>query len=397
MASSGTNPMIYLLCWNRGKKHKEYSKPVWDSYWGTIDPKPDIVFLQEENHAERGSNNLFDEDQREYTKYRNCPEAVVVVKSTIKVANLNFSQFVLDSFVNNANSMKELDESTIKTTLDNVFKFFPDHMDCIKSDFKTSDKVNHASSVDAITLDIINKELKDRICMVPLKVCGTNIIAVSFHAESTIKDSDKVSKITRLFKFLDKLGHSTQCCAIVVGGDFNFDLHDSTKGIDLCGFIVPPYSPTIHRAMHGKGYMCIDFFVYKNFLPNVGVEVKNVCSEMIIKCPGLVKSNQPGEFHISLEQYNNNDSYKRLRITSNHDPLQATLTLVDNTSPSITHLWSSTKFNSSKKRPSLADDEEDENKDKNSDEDGGVKCLQQGVQDVSLGSISNKKPSTQGI
>jgi len=432
MASKDTNPMIYLLCWNRGKENRKYSKPVWDSYWDNIDHKPDIVFLQEEKYVQRGSYNLFDKHQREYKKYTNCPEVVVVVKSTFEIANLNFSQFVYNSFVNNTS-----DVNSISAALKNILQFFPDHKDCIDSEctnFKKINQVDRASSSNTVTLDII-EDFKDRICIVPLNVWEFIIIAVSFHAKS--KTSDKRSKITNVFRFLDELGNSTHCCAIVMGGDFNIDLHE---GIDLCGFIVPSYDPTVHRAMHGKEYMCIDFFAYKNFLPNVGVEVENVRSEMIVKCPGLVKSDL---FHVSLEQYNNDDKYKKLRLASNHDPLQATLTFHTSphtlpraphtpprtlqASPGTPCLWSSTKFNSSKKRPSpprptkspskksaekresiakrlfeensndLADtdleaDNEEEDEEKNND----VERLQLGFVDINLSSTSNKKPSAQG-
>ena len=421
MASNDTNSMIYLLCWNRGTENRNHSKPVWDSYWDKLDPKPDIVFLQEEKYAKRGSNNLFDKDQGEYMEYTNCPEAVVVVKSTFVRADLNLSQFVYNSLVSNTSDVhsmksdKEFDEFTnpISTTLKNILQFFPKHTeDYIESgctEFKTklnNNQVDHASSSNTTTLDII-KEFKDRICMVPLNVQGFIIVAVSFHARSKI--SDKGRKITNVFRFLDELGNSTHCCAIVMGGDFNIDLHD---GIDLCGFIVPPYDPTVHRAMHGKGYMCIDFFAYKNFSPDVGVEIKDVCSKMIIKCPCLVLSDLSGEFHVSLEQYNNDDKYKELRRASNHDPLQATLTLLKSphtpprtpqASPGTPHLWSSTKFNSSKKRPNpprptedidLEADDEEEDEDEEKDND--VERLQQGLLAINLSSTSNKKPSTRG-
>ena len=439
MASSGTNRMIHLLCWNRGKEHRSVSKSVWDSYWRSINPKPDIVFLQEEMYAITGYNNLFCKGQRDYTQYLNSPEAAVMVKSTIAVADLNFSQLVYDVFVNNApdpSSMKsdmELDDIT--TMLGNMFC---SHRKCIKSvsaDFKEkwkANQVNRSPNSSAITIDII-KDLNDRICIVPLNVQEFSIIAVSFHAKS--KTGNKGSKITNLFKFLDELGHSTGCCAVVVGGDFNIDLLTDGKGIDLCGFIVPPYDPTIHRAIHGGVYMCIDFFAYKNFLPNTGVEVEQVCSKMIIKCPDLV-SGSSGEYHISLEKYNN-DNYTMLLIASNHDPLQARLTLYNSpprtphTSSSTPHLLFGKTLSSYKKRQRKSaremkprclleqssdnfhledddredddyeedddeedDDEEDDDEEEDQEKDDDVACLQQGVKGINLSSASIRKPST---
>ncbi|XP_065909330.1 uncharacterized protein [Dysidea avara] len=448
MASSGTNRMIHLLCWNRGKEHRPVSKSAWDTYWDSINPKPDIVFLQEEMHAITGSNNLFIKGQRDYEEYLNSPEAAVMVKSTIAVADLNFSQLVYDVFVNNApdpSSDKKLDDeftNPITTMLGNMFQFFRNHGECIDSgsaDFKKKQEANRSPNSSAITIDII-KDLKDRICIVPLNVQELSIIAVSFHAKS--KTGDKGSKITNLFKFLDELGHSTGCCAVVVGGDFNIDLLTDGKGIDLCGFIVPPYDPTIHRAIHGRVYMCIDFFAYKNFLPNTGVEVEQVCSKMIIKCPDLV-SGSSGEYHISLEKYNN-DNYKMLRIASNHDPLQARLTLYNSpphtplnspprtphTSSSTPHLFGKTLSSYKKRQRKSAremkprclleqssdnfhledddredddyeedddeedDDEEDDDEEEDQEKDDDVACLQQGVKGINLSSASIRKPST---
>lgn len=118
--------------------------------------------------------------------------------------------------------------------------------------------------------DDISMKVCDRLCAVPLILqdgMSIKIIAVSSHLERNSPAPEKVKSVESLFTFLDALGKSTGCDAIIVGGDFNIDILDKAEITKEArqGFKIPKYDPTIHRAMHGSDYMCIDYFTYKNY------------------------------------------------------------------------------------------------------------------------------------
>ena len=177
--------------------------------------------------------------------------------------------------------------------------------------------------------DDISMRVCDRLCTVPLLLQdgkGIKIIAVSSHLENS-SAPEKVRSVKTLFSFLDELGESTSCDAIIVGGDFNIDILDETEiaGDDRQGFKIPKYDPTIHRAMHGSDYMCIDYFTYKNYGTDLMVSINNVKAKMIVGVSNLIDANDAGQYTINICQYETD--FQMVRAASNHDPMEATLNL----------------------------------------------------------------------
>ncbi|XP_065894236.1 uncharacterized protein [Dysidea avara] len=301
---------IKLLCWNRGTKKLEISQAAWDKYWGRIDSKPTIIFLQEEVCTNYGL--LY--NKRGFVSCFSGREAGVVVNhgQAITRGEFNFSRFVSYSYVNR-NQTKTKDD--IRIIMQDLFYFFP-MRDKTITDGLSVERYNNEFIVNktSINTDVIN-DLSNRMSVVPLNISvghqQCHIIAVSVHARS--KKINKKINAANLFKLLDKVGQlTTGCNAVVVGGDFNVDIIEILTVDELCGFTVPSYDPTIHRAIHDS---------------DLHIQMEDVHSDMIIECPDLVtkRTTDTGQFHLNLSHFN--DSFQRLRLVSNHDPLRATLQL----------------------------------------------------------------------
>ena len=174
----------------------------------------------------------------------------------------------------------------------------------------------------------------DRICAVPLLSQpledGKRIkmIAVSSHLDNS-STPEKVNSVKSLFNFLNALGESTDCDAIIEGEDFNIDILDETEiaGEVRQGFEIPKYDPTIHHAIHSRGYMCIDYFTYKNFSEGIApmITIDDVEAKMVVVVPDLINATDAGQYTINISQYEKD--FQTVRSASNHDPIEATLNL----------------------------------------------------------------------
>ena len=362
-----------ILCWNRSREGTvAVTKKAWNDYLTNIvKSDPDIVFVQEEVSR---SNSLFNNKDaykeffsRESTNVYN----VVVIKKSIFDTSLEFdvSTFIMN-FVCNEHVFDVLKKPEIKSgeeiqefingmgpgdnafeltrILNNVFYHFKkkdamineafDNLYKNWKDFKhqEDDEQSHTFenfraylSQNFPYADDISMRVCDRLCAVPLLLQdgkGIKIIAVSSHLENS-SAPEKVRSVKSLFSFLDALGESTGCDAIIVGGDFNIDILDETEiaGDDRQGFKIPKYDPTIHRAMHGSDYMCIDYFTYKNYGIAPMVSINNVKAKMIVGVPDLINATDAGQYTINIGQYETD--FQKVRSASNHDPIEATLNL----------------------------------------------------------------------
>ena len=191
-----------------------------------------------------------------------------------------------------------------------------------KKKFKLNGKYN-------VTIEQII-EVHDRVCIVPLVISDQLILAVSLHGRHV--GINKESHVKNILTVLDGIGQSTNCTAIVIGGDFNLDVKTKIQGfLDHNKFEVPQYNPTIHRVIHAASLKiktkllptCIDYFVYKNYRDDYTVKVTEVKQKMLIGCPNLVIQEEPGQYNINLDD----ESLQEVKAISDHDPLFAKLTL----------------------------------------------------------------------
>ena len=369
-------PLEYkILCWNRSREGTvEETKRTWNDYLTTIiKSDPDIVFLQEEASK---SNSLFknrDAYKEFFSRESTNVYNVVVIKKAVFDTSLEFDIFTfIMNFVCNEHVFGVLKKPEVKSgekvqeiincmgpgdnafeltrILNNVFYHFKNKDAMMKEAFTnlykkwnnfkhqeddeqlhTFEKFRAYLSQDFPYADDISMKVCDRLCAVPLLLQdGTSIkiIAVSSHLENS-STPEKVKSVKSLFSFLDALGESTGCDAIIVGGDFNIDILDETEitGEARQGFKIPKYDPTIHRAMHGSDYMCIDYFTYKNYCnaPDLMITINNVKAKMIVGVPDLVNATDAGQYTINIRQYETD--FQKVRYASNHDPIEATLNL----------------------------------------------------------------------
>ena len=111
-----------------------------------------------------------------------------------------------------------------------------------------------------------------------------------------------------------------------MSGDFNIDILDPavlTKEERL-GFEIPMYNPTLHRAMYGKDYMRIDYFMYKKFNSEISIRIQEVQAKMIKRVPDLVTITD-GQYELNMDKYET--VFQEIRSLSNHDPIEAILTI----------------------------------------------------------------------
>ena len=369
-------PLDYkILCWNRGKEDTvAVTKRAWNYYLTkTIESDPDIVFLQEEVSK---SNSLFNNKDaykeffsRESTHVYN----VVVIKRSVFDTSLEFviSTFIMNFVCNEhvfdvlkkpeIQNGEEVQESIncmgpgdnafeLTRILKNVFYHFKKKDEMINEaftnlykkwnafkyqeteQFHTFENFRAYLCQDHPYADDISMKVCDRLCAVPLLSQplqdGTRIkiIAVSSHLENS-SAPEKVKSVKSLFSFLDALGESSGCDAIIVGGDFNIDILDETEiaGEARQGFKIPQYDPTIHRAMHGRDYMCIDYFTYKNYSKAVApmITINDVKAKTIVGVPDLINATDGGQYTINVSQYETD--FQKVRSASSHDPIEATL------------------------------------------------------------------------
>ena len=374
-------PSYKILCWNRGKQNNipiALSKAAWNNYLTKIiKSDPDIVFLQEEVSK---SNSLFNnkEDYEQFfTRESTNLYNVVVTKKSVFDASLeyNISTFIMN-FVCNECVFAVLKKLEIKNgeeiqkcitklgpgdsafeliqILKNVFYHFKDKDVMINKAFTNLcekwSNFKHQKDEELHTFenfrtflsqnqqnlpyaDEISMKVCDRLCAVPLSCQplegGKKIkmIAVSGHLHNS-STLEKVNSVKSLFNFLNALGESTNCDAIIVGGDFNIDILDETEiaGEARQGFEIPKYDPTIHRAIHSRDYMCIDYFTYKNFNedPNIPmITINDVKAKTVVVVPDLINVTGTGQYTINISQYESD--FQTVRSASNHDPIEATL------------------------------------------------------------------------
>ena len=180
--------------------------------------------------------------------------------------------------------------------------------------------------------------LKRRACLAILKckdtLPSTGIIVASFHNPSRETDGDShKDNATKLFSALENLRQMTGY-PVLVGGDFNCEL--LKDNVERSHFIVPQYSPTIHRVLYasGKGKICIDFFAYKN------CDNRRACSEIqLTNVEAKMLSSSSNSvllkgMHVDYKEYQKikGSILREIHDKSNHDPLTATLT-IKNISP----------------------------------------------------------------
>ena len=205
-------------------------------------------------------------------------------------------------------------ESVVST----LFEHFTGHQVSIKEFCTKENKKIKLNSKYNVTIEQI-VEVHDRVCIVPLVISGELILAVSLHGRHV--GVNKELHVKNILTVLDGIGQSTNCTAIVIGGDFNLDVKTKIKDfLDHNKFKVPSYYPTIHRVIHTS--TCIDYFAYKNYRDDCTVEVTEVMQKMLIRCPDLVIE-EHGQYNINLDD----EDLRKVKAISDHDPLFAKLTL----------------------------------------------------------------------
>ena len=187
-------------------------------------------------------------------------------------------------------------------------------------------------------------KLENRACVAILEYIGDSsdtwnprIIIVCFHNPyRDLGEGDTRTKLaSQFFKAVRYLGVLTGY-PVLVGGDFNCEL--LKHNVDTRGFIVPPYNPTIHRALiDSRGNSCIDFFAYKNYSGCTKIEVSDVHAELVIPpTDGCLVKGTGGQYNLDYKECKyitdkeNAESSLTLMCNyylSNHNPLRSTLTV----------------------------------------------------------------------
>ena len=122
-------------------------------------------------------------------------------------------------------------------------------------------------------------------------------------------------------------------CPLLIAGNFNMELHinENLIGWRQKKFKVPKYNPSIYQLLHSHKKNDFNCFAYTNPTlteNSTAIELSNIYSEMIEPCPHLVTG--PGNYNIDYD-LGCNDFPKIHDAAAKHDPLRATMTVVQHT------------------------------------------------------------------
>ena len=317
-----------LVCWNvHGETSEGYAEKrqrLVGNYFLNCNPKPDIIFLQEFQWAERSIIERLSLQGSPYSVYASNES------NSPRHSHLNCVVVNTDKF-----SSQELKD-------DNLHRYFDD--DSIKgsyiedlcgseADFTSmGTRKGRCKTRDDRWKENISLMCK-RICVVILsepesKHYGRNdrrkttakdatqckiLIVVSFHNynnKCTEFNKCPKNKLAEIFcKGLAKIGDDLKL-PVILAGDFNVDVWRSRVIREGLKFIVHDYYPTERR----QSLCTIDFFLlYSQSNNSSSIESESVESELP----------------------DNKTLFKELNDVSNHDPLKAVLQVQQPTRPSM--------------------------------------------------------------
>ena len=221
-----------------------------------------------------------------------------------------------------------------------------------KATDKSTDKLADKKATDKST-DVLNEKAAadkdtDKTDKKSGKANAAENTGETGDSESTL--FKRMDNAEHFFMALDYLGKMTGY-PVVVGGDFNCELLNP-QGIDTCGFTIPQYNPTIHRALTGthSSYPCIDFFAYKNYSGCTKIVLSKVHAELASSPVDSLIKGTDGQYYLDYNECKYitdkkaDSCIKKIHDISDHDPLRATLH-VESKPPILTISYCNVKNN----------------------------------------------------